>query len=195
MKDVKKKTKKRHSVGVRNDWKGDRKRRIIVPEFARVIPGEYDPDTGKIIHVEIMVRNLTPTELDGLCETIKKWCKAPIRGDPKLDEAVDVVNNTETPTEKMKANREEKRARRDKNTKERRAFTVDIYENIRTRPGIRMFQLKDELIPNVSAKDKEYATYISAFNFLRRNGYINIVGSEKKSGFEVVKELDDTFQG
>ena len=32
MKDVKKKTKKRHSVGVRNDWKGDRKRERIKKE-------------------------------------------------------------------------------------------------------------------------------------------------------------------
>jgi len=157
-------------------------------EFKAAIPGEYSPETGRIEYVRLEMLDITPAELDNLCNVIKKWCKIPDSKDPKeLNIAVKSSSSEEYPKEKEEKKDKEKAISKRKAEIERKArvseekteskslhaqATEGILKYMEDNGGGKKEEIMQAIFPGVTTKDKQYFAFHASFHSLHTRGRI-----------------------
>ena len=158
-----------------------------MPRFERVVSSDYDPARGRIESIEIMVMDITPAEMQGLCDTVKRWCMMPTVGDAALNQAADVTEKTEFPAEKAVRVKEEEGFFK-KRTSMHKKLMGKIMDYVTEHGPAQKSIVRAAVIPDASTKSKEYVAFFAAWQYLHnREDIVRIDPNDMESDW-IVKE-------
>lgn len=165
-----------------------------MPRFERIISGNYSPERGTIKDIEIMISDIRPSEMQNLCNLIKKWCEKPKVSDPdNLDVAARMTEMAEFPKEKKTRLEKEKRMKGMRKNPTgpplHRQIMDGITEYLESHGPASKEELKTSTVGEPSPTDKEYFAFHAAFQYLQRKEKIRRVNpNEPNSDWIVEKE-------
>jgi hypothetical protein len=138
--------------------------------FDAAIPGSYDPEKGWIETLRIEIVEVTPAQMDDLCELVKKYCQNPSQSDPKrLNEAAQAVEGAEFPLRETMS----KGMKASRTSKERGKMKARILEFLRNMGPSARKDVQEAMIgKGTKSMDKEYHVFYDAFKSLGISGEI-----------------------